>query len=195
MPRTTLAVDEGLAKLLTQVARERKATLYSLVNSLIENCIEILRDGGDVKSIRDLWTVYKLMSQVEAVVVPGDFFDYMVATLYKSNSHELRERFKKLGYDVGLLVKLYASNIDELIQLSITYLKYLPVKRIDYKYVGNGNYEVTLVGVGRRLETTLCMSDFVRGLLDAYEGRIVEEEVTQGLIRVKFVKETRKGAE
>ncbi|MCS7143016.1 MAG: hypothetical protein NZ920_04385 [Aigarchaeota archaeon] len=187
MPRTTLAVDSRLAESLSEIAKARRVTLYALVNNLIENSISLLREGVDIKSISELWSVYKMMSQVEGVIVPGEIFDYLVAALYETKADELKERFRRLGYDIGTILKLYAGTPEELVKVGVTFLKYLPVKGIEYKNLGDNAYEIAIVGVGRRMETTLCMNEFLHGLLEAYKVQVVNEEITQGFVRIRFI--------
>jgi len=186
MPRTSLAVDDSVAQELANLARERKMTLYALVNETLGTCAKLIKEGADIKTLENLWLIHKLLTEIETVVVPADFMDYLLSELWKYDNKTLMERFKQLGIEISSLLKLYARDVNELLELAQTYIKYLPVKNLDIKFVGNGVYEISFVGVGRRIESTKCAAEFVKGLLSSYNAEVLEEQISRGVIYIKI---------
>ncbi len=186
MSRTSLAVDEKIAKQLATIAKERKMTLYALVNEIMENAVKLLNEGADIRVISNLWLVHRLLSEVDAVILPSDFMDDLIAELYRHDSEKLLKRFYKLGQEVSALIKIYAKDLDQLIHLADTYAKYLPIKNLEIKYLGNITYEVGLIGIGNKIESTKCIMEFLKGLLSEYNITIIEHNVARGIIHLKL---------
>lgn len=186
MPRTTLSVDEAIAEQLASIARERKMTLYAFVNEILENAVKLFNEGADIKTAYELWSVHKLLSEVDAVILPSDFMDYIITEICKYDEQGLYKRFHKLGYDTATLIKIYARDLEELVQMAVDYSKYLPLKRVEARYLGNGTYEVGIVGAGGTIESTKCINEFIKGLLEAYHVTVLEDEVSKSVIHLKL---------
>ncbi|HIQ29785.1 MAG TPA: hypothetical protein EYH45_04390 [Candidatus Caldiarchaeum subterraneum] len=186
MPRTSLAVDDGIAQELANLAREKKMTLYALVNEILDTCTKLLKEGADVKTLGNLWLIHKILTEIETVVIPADFMDSLIADIWRYNKDELIEKFRTLGSELSSLLKLYANDVDELLELARTYVKYLPIKNLEARFVGNGIYEIGLVGVGRRIESTVCVAEFLKSLLSSYGSEILDEDISKGVIRMRI---------
>ena len=186
MPRTSLAVDDLVAQELANLARERKMTLYALVNEALGTCAKLMREGADVMTLENLWLIHKILTEIETVVVPADFMDSLIAEIWMHNKEGLLEKFRTLAADLTNLLKLYAKDVDELLELARTYVKYLPVKNLEARFVGNGVYEIGLVGVGRRIESTMCVAEFLKNLLAGYGARVLEENIGKGVIHLRI---------
>ena len=186
MPRTSLAVDDAVAQELANLAKEKKMTLYALVNEALDTCARLMKDGADIKTLENLWLIHKILTEIETVVIPADFMDSLIAEIWQHNRDGLLERFRTLGSELSNLLRLYAKDIDELFELARTYVKYLPVKNLETRFVGNGVYEINLVGVGRRIESTTCVAEFLKSVLSNYGSEILEENIAKGVIQLKI---------
>ena len=186
MTRTTLSVDENIANQLASIAREKKMTLYAFVNEILDNAVKLFNEGADIKTAYELWAVHKLLSEVDAVILPSDFMDSIISDVCKYNEQELYKKFRQLGHETATLIRIYARDLDELIQLAVNYSKYLPLKRIEARYLGNGTYEVGIVGAGGVIESTRCINEFIKGLLEAYQVAILENEISKSVIHLKL---------
>jgi len=185
MSRASLAVEATLADELWHLAKERNMTLYALTNHILENAISLMKEGTDISVLRELWQVHKALKDVDAVVLPSDFMDDLLETLYRFEGEELLKRFHKLGQELGQYLRFLADDLDQLLGLAQIYMKFLPVKRIESMYIGDGLHEIRLVGVGGRIESTMCVFELIKGILKEYDASLLEENVSKGIIRLK----------
>lgn len=186
MYRSTLSVNGEIAKELLALARERNMTLFALTNQILETAILLMKVGIDFQGLRNFVSVMKILKDVDAVVIPSDFLDKLIAELYKNNQKELLNSFKQLGTELAEYLKLEAPNIEKLISLAQTLSTLFPLKRINLRRLNHTTYELSAVGVGGRQESTLCVYYFVEGVLEKYGLEIQEKTIGKGLITVRF---------
>ncbi len=186
MPRTSIAVEEGIARELAALAREKKMTLYAFVNEVFGVMIKLMKEGAEPRDIDDLWNVYKILSEADAVVLPSRFMDEIIAKLYENHQAWLFQMFNQLGRETSTLIRLHAQDLEQLINLASSYIKYLPIKDVKSRYLGDCVYEIGLIGVGGRIESTKCVLEFIKGLLSEYNASIIEQKVSPGVIHLKI---------
>jgi len=186
MYRSTLSVNGELAKELLVLARERNMTLFSLTNQILETAILLMRSGVEFQDFKNLVSVLKILRDVDAVVIPSDFLDKLIADLYKSNQKEVQGAFKQLGMDLAEYLKLEAPDIMKLISLAQTLSRLFPLKRVNLKRLNDSTYELSAVGVGGRLESTTCVYHFVEGVLERYGYAVRDKTISRSLITVRF---------
>ncbi|MEM0445059.1 MAG: hypothetical protein QXO86_01805 [Nitrososphaerota archaeon] len=186
MYRSTLSVNGDIAKELLSLAREKNMTLFSLTNQILETAIMFMKMGIDFQGLRNLVSVMKILKDVDAVVIPSDFLDKLIAELYKNNQKELLNSFKQLGMELAEYLKLEAPNVEKLVSLAQTLSTFFPLKRIALRRLNHTTYELSAVGVGGRQESTLCVYNFVEGVLEKYGLEIQDKSISKGLINIKF---------
>ncbi|MEM1936581.1 MAG: hypothetical protein QXX49_00685 [Candidatus Caldarchaeum sp.] len=186
MVRASLAVDAEIAEALSRVAEEKHMTLYSLTNQLLKMSVDLLRENFEIQDIKNLIKAYWVLRDVDAVVLPSDFMDSIIADLYSKDRESLLKKFKQLGQDVGKYLKVYAETVDGLLQLAGIVSKFFPLKKLDVKYTSKGVYEVALIGVGGRIESTQCVFEAMKGVLEEYGLKILDHSLAKGLIKVRI---------
>ncbi|MEM4381031.1 MAG: hypothetical protein QXX19_02275 [Candidatus Caldarchaeum sp.] len=186
MVRASLAVDAEIAEALSRVAEEKHMTLYSLTNQLLKMSVDLLKENFDMQDIKNLIKAYWVLRDIDAVVLPSDFMDSLIADLYSKDRESLLKKFKQLGQDVGKYLKVYAETVDGLLQLAGIVSRFFPLKKLDVKYTSKDTYEVAVIGVGGRVESTQCVFEAVKGVLEEYGVKILDHSLTKGLIKVRI---------
>jgi len=186
MVRSSLAVDAELAEMLSKLAEEKHMTLYSLTNQILKTSLELISEGLEIQDLKKLLTTYMLLRDLDAVVLPSDFMDSLIAELYSRDREFIVKRFKQLGRDVAKYLKVHSENFEDLLQLARTVGKFFPLKKLEARYITGKQYELVLVGVGGRIESTHCVYEAIKGILEEYNVKIIEEEITKGLIKAKI---------
>jgi hypothetical protein len=186
MYRSTLSVNGELAKELLALARERRMTLFSLTNHILDNSIALMKMGFDVQNLRDLISILRILKDLDVAVIPSEFLDRLLVKLYKQDPEEILKSFKQVGLEMADYLKLEAPTIERLMSLAQMLTVLFPLKRVNFRRLNHNAYELSAVGVGGTLESTQCVYSFVEGVLERYNMEIFEKHVGRGLITVKF---------
>ncbi|MCS6769163.1 MAG: hypothetical protein NZ570_01840 [Candidatus Caldarchaeum sp.] len=189
MVRASLAVEAEIAEALSRIAEEKHMTLYSLTNQMLRTCVELLKENFEVHDMKNLMKAYWVLRDVDAVVLPSDFMDSLIAELYARDREGVLKKFRQMGQDVGKYLKVYAETVDDLLQLAGIVGRFFPLKKLDVKYISRGSYEVAAIGVGGRIESTQCVLEAMKGIFDEYGAKIQEQSVAKGLIKVRISSE------
>jgi hypothetical protein len=192
MGRMSLAVESNLGEELSQLAKKKNMTLYALTNEIIEVGIEAMNEGMDIDFLRDLWKTYRILRDFDAILLPSEFMDNLLSKLYEKDRDFLLNSFYKLGREVGKYIRILADTPEQLFQLGNKLLKFYPLKTVNIKSIGPGLYEVSAFGVGGVIESTQCVFELAKGIFEEFRLRIVESEVSKGLLRLKLQYEPNK---
>jgi hypothetical protein len=192
MGRMSLAVESNLGEELSQLAKKKNMTLYALTNEIIEAGIEAMNEGMDIDFLRDLWKTYRILRDFDAILLPSEFMDNLLSKLYEKDRDFLLNSFYKLGREVGKYIRILADTPEQLFQLGNKLLKFYPLKTVNIKSIGPGLYEVSAFGVGGVIESTQCVFELAKGIFEEFRLRIVESEVSKGLLRLKLQYEPNK---
>lgn len=182
--RTTLAVRREVAEKLSELARERKSSVYALASSILEQGIQVIRESGSDAVISNLWRVYKILRDADAVVLPSYFMDALIKELYAHDKKKLFSLFGQLGRDVGLLMKTYASSFEELVSLATLFSYFFPLKRVELRDLGKDGLEISVIGVGDSVETTEAVSVAAKEMLAVFGIDVVNQTVSRGMMKL-----------
>ncbi len=182
--RTTLAVRKDVAERLSELARERKSSIYALATSILEQGIQVVRESGSDSVISNLWRVYKILRDADAVVLPSYFMDALIKELYNHDKKKLFSLFSQLGRDVGLLMKTYVSSFEELVSLAALFSYFFPLKRIEIRDLGKDGMEISVVGVGESIETTEAVTVAAKEMLSVFGIEVVSQTVSRGMMKL-----------
>jgi hypothetical protein len=91
--RTSIAVRREVAEKLSELAKERKSSVYALASSILEQGIEVIRESGSDSVISNLWRVYKVLRDADAVILPSYFMDTLIKELYNHDRKKLFSLF------------------------------------------------------------------------------------------------------
>ncbi|MEM3488711.1 MAG: hypothetical protein QXV24_05665 [Nitrososphaerota archaeon] len=192
MARMSLAVESTLGEELSQLAKKKNMTVYALTNEIIEAGLEVINEGVELDFLKDLWKTYRILKDFDAILLPSEFMDSLLSRLYEKDREFLLSSFYRLGREVGRYLKILADTPEQLFELGHKLLRFYPLKTVNIKNIGPSIYEVNAFGVGGTIESTQCVFELARGIFEEFRLKIIDSEVSKGLIRLKIQHEPNK---
>jgi hypothetical protein len=143
----------------------------------------MMKENIEPQDVKALFRAHVLLKDLDAVVLPSEFMDMLIADLYMVNREKLLERFRQLGRDVGKVLKVYATSIEELFDLAKTVGQFFPLKRLEVKMKQMKQYEIAVLGVGSRPESTQCVYEAFKAIIHEYGYKTRNETIGKGIIK------------
>jgi len=181
-----------LGEELSQLAKKKNMTVYALTNEIIEAGLEVINEGVELDFLKDLWKTYRILKDFDAILLPSEFMDSLLSRLYEKDREFLLSSFYRLGREVGRYLKILADTPEQLFELGHKLLRFYPLKTVNIKNIGPSVYEVNAFGVGGTIESTQCVFELARGIFEEFRLKIIDSEVSKGLIRLKIQHEPNK---
>ena len=183
-------------ELSLEAGRENK-TQYALANEIISSVLEVTKSGGDPKQVLPSWKFVSMMKDVGCLVLPGDLVEKLVAKMYGIDKDWLLQAWYDEGSRLGAFLKMSALKPEDLGKVIEEFQVLLPAQKIEFNRVvslpeeqsgfAGTSFEIRALGTGNSLESTSCADQLIRGLLSAYSLKIVESNMTRGIIDIKAV--------
>lgn len=189
MIRTTLAVDEKIAKEFSKVVKEKSKVIFSVTNSAIQLTTELLRDGVDPEEVHTYWQIFKLMGVIDVIPIPGTLNENILNRLYNYEKDKVYELFYETGKEVANKFKVYMTDLTQILNVVKNLGKFFPLRKIEFSTVSDKleeRYKLVLIGAGLSLVTSKCLHSFIKGFFEVYNAAIINEEVSVGFINVEF---------
>jgi len=177
------AVDDVVARELADEADREGKTMYAMANQMLKTCLQITKNGGNLDLVFDLWKLSPVMKDLDFRPVPGEFLEWMIDLLYKTNKRELLEKAREYGEAIGRSLSiLYPDFIDLIKKYSDIIERVLPIKRIEVSESDNG-YIMKIVGAGNSVEATDVFNKMIEGLITSYgKLQVCRCEMSKGII-------------
>jgi hypothetical protein len=187
--RTTLAVDENIAKEFSKIVKEKNKVIFSVTNSSIQLATELLKDDIEIEDAILFWRLFKMMGMVDTLPIPGSLNETLLNRLYKHEKDALYKIFYETGKEIALKFKIYFNDLVSLLTLTGSLIKFFPLKKFEFTKldVNKKKYKIVLVGAGQSIVATNCLVQFIKGFFEVYNAEIIKEEVTTGLVNMEFV--------
>lgn len=173
-------IFEGFA---AQAAHEGK-TLFQLTNEWLDLAAKISAEGGDAHETYKLWRSATVLREIDSVSLPSDFVDYMVGDLYAQNKERVLKSFSNLGANLVGLLKIVAPDIEGLSSLAKDLSIFIPIKMFDLQKTDAESIRLSIVGAGKRIESTECSFEFMKAILNGYGYVTISHELSVGTIRL-----------
>lgn len=189
MARTNIAVDQAVFDEFAAQAEEQNKTLFAFANESLKAVTKVAAEGGNPGDIYRLWRSFSLLKQMDAVTLPSDFVDELVASQYARDREGTLKMFRDLGDKVVSILKIAAADLYELAALAKDFSGLLPIKQFLLKDGEEKNsIEIDVVGAGRKLESTECAQEFLNSIINGYGYSVIRHEVNTGTIRIWAVR-------
>jgi hypothetical protein len=183
MTRTNISVDQAVFDEFSFEAKRANKTLFAFANEALSTVSRISSEGGDPAELYGLWRTIAVLKQVDVITFPSDFVDELIAKEYADDKVGLLKMFTDLGRRLVGVLKIAASDIDELALLGKDFALLLPLKQFKVtKGKEPDSIEISLVGAGRRIESTECTFAFLQSILNGYGYTVTKQEVNTGTI-------------
>jgi hypothetical protein len=183
--RTNISVEREIFEDFSLQAERQNKTLFAFANESLSVMAKIVAEGGNPEDLLHMWKSFSILKQMEVVPLPSAFLDELIAKEYAVDKEGLIKMFREFGAGLVGILRIAAEDIDEVYDLAKNLATLLPVKQFKVKKGKDSNsVELDIVGVGRRMESTLCTLEFVKAILTGYGYTASKEEVGVGTIRV-----------
>jgi len=184
MTRTNISVDHGIFEEFSLEAKRQDKSLSAFANESLSTMARISAGGGNPPDLYRLWTSVALMKQFDAITLPSDFVDDLIAEQYAVDKEKLLSKFRSLGSRLVVVLKIAAEDLNELARLASDFAWLLPLKQFKITRVSDGEtIEIGVVGAGRKIESTECSFEFLQSILSGYGWTVTKHELGVGTIR------------
>jgi hypothetical protein len=183
MPRTNISIDDGVFEELSAESKRTNKTMYAFANEALSVVTKVSSEGGDPASLYQLWRATTILKQVDVITFPSEFVDDLVAKDYAADRQGTLKMFGDLGANLVGILKIAAPDIDQLSQLGQDFALLLPLKRLSIiKGKDADSIDISIIGAGRRIESTECSFAFLQAILNGYGYTITKHEINTGTI-------------
>lgn len=185
MPRTNVSVDHAIFEEFSLQAKRRDKSLFAFTNESLSAISRISAEGGEPTDLYRLWRSIALLKQLDAITLPSDFVDELIANQYALGKEKILKMFRDLGSNLVGVLKIAAEDLDSLAKLAADFTGLLPLKQFKISPVQGGDtIEIVVVGAGRRIESTECSFEFLQSILHGYGYNVTKSELNVGTIRL-----------
>lgn len=185
MARTNISVEKAVFDEFSAQAERQNKTLFAYANESLATMAKVAAEGGTPSDIFRLWRSVTLLKQMDVITFPSDFIDELIAKQYAMDKAGLLRMFRDLGSKLVGVLKIAASNLQELSELAKDFAALLPVKQFKILEQDNGgSVEIGIVGAGRKIESTECTLEFLKSVLNGYGYNITKHEINVGTLRM-----------
>jgi len=182
--RTNISVDQTVFQEFAAEADRQDKTLFAFATESLREVAKISEHGGQSSDLYGMWRTVNLLKEMEVVTLPSDFVDEIIAKQYSLDKDGLLRSFADLGSRMASILRMVATDVDELGPLAKNFTTLLPIKEFKMRNRKDGSVEIGIVGAGRRIESTECTLEFLTSILNGYGYDVAEREVYVGTIKL-----------
>jgi len=184
-------VDDVIASQLSRIAKKEDKTSFALTNECLAEALKICENGGHPDEIYSAWIMHHIGKDVMAFEWIGK---NSIEQLVRDFAHLDRAKFSKLWYDTGYNFGVYLQvcfpTIENVVAL-VTQLQFsIGRHRFVYEYSdsveGSGSFSLSIVS-SYSAEVLTFLAEYWRGLLSAYGLTIVESQIAEGVVKLRFI--------
>lgn len=172
----------------SEQANRQNKTLFAFANESLSAISKVSSEGGNPTDLYKFWTALTLLKQVDVITLPSDFIDELIARQYSFDKTNLLKMFSVLGSQIVGVLKIAASDLDQLEGLAKDFFALIPIKKFKITRLDDSTIEVAVVGAGRRIESTECSSEFLKSILAGYGYAPLTTDINVGTIRMQASK-------
>ena len=188
MARTNISVDQVVFDEFSEQAAKQNKTLFAFANEALTAISKVSSEGGNPTDLYKFWTALTLLKQVDVITLPSDFIDELIARQYSFDKKNLLKMFSDLGSQIVGVLKIAASDLDQLEGLARDFFALIPIKKFKITKLDDSTIEVAVVGAGRKIESTECSSEFLKSILAGYGYTPLTTDINIGTIRMQASK-------
>jgi len=186
--RTNISVDQTVFHEFAAEAERQDKTLFAFATESLREVAKVSEHGGQASDLYSMWRTVNLLKEMEVVTLPADFVDELIAKQYALDKDGLLRGFADLGSRMASVLRIVATDIDELEVLAKNFTTLLPIKEFKIRNRKDGSVEIGIVGAGRKIESTECSLEFLTSILNGYGYDVAEREVYVGTIKLVAAK-------
>ncbi len=187
MPRTTVAVDDSIAKRISTLAKRFNLVISSFSSEALSVAGDLLEMGMMPRDLKKLMVAMKIASFVDPVILPMDLFESLVTKACMCGEpciEKLDEEVALWGKRVGSIIKgYYEGDIESLIETVSKASKVFALKEVSVDKIAPNTMKIKLVGAGRSEITTRITYTFIKNLFEELGYNVSLNSMGVGVIK------------
>ncbi len=182
-----LAAEEDLANKVAQLAERRGLTVYQTVNDILEQALRAEESGMSLKEAVDRRGDMDRARDMGLTFAVEPLYYRIVDLAYAQNKEKVVELWREMGLWYG---KYFKGKPGEPVKALTDALRFMTQGSQFSVEKGKGE-DLTISCVSERYTEgyTLAFTAFIKSALGVLGYRVLENEGSRGIIRVKVVKE------
>lgn len=192
MPRTTVAVEESVARRISALARRFNLVISSFSTEALGVAGDLLEMGLLPRDLKKLTVALKIASFLDPVVLPMDLFESLVKKASACGDQcveELTKEMEEWGRRVASVVKsYYEDNLESLLDAVSKASKIFALREIAVEKISHEAMEVKIVGVGKSELTTRLTYMFIKNFFQTLGYNVKPDGLGVGIIRILLEK-------
>lgn len=188
MTRANISVDKAVYDEFASQAMLRGKTLYALTNEWLDAAAKISAEGGSAADVTEVWRSTSVLKQLDTIILPSDFVDEMIVSLYAKDKAQVLRSFYDLGAELAGILKIVADSLQRLSELVRDFTLFTPIRRFEVRQLNDGTSEIDVVGAGKKAESTECCYEFLKAVLNGYGYDVQSHQLYVGTIRLTAIK-------
>lgn len=178
-----LAAREDLVDRISEVAKRKGLTLFSMINDLLEMALEVNEMGMSLEELLEVYRVVKSARKIGFTLVLESLLYDLAELAYR----EAREEMLKKSFEAGFwLAKRYAASSPDPISEFEKDLKEftwnvseLTIEKLERKL------SINILGPRLPEPYVALLASFIEGALKAFSYDVVEKETSRGILRIE----------
>ncbi len=187
MPRTTVAVDESIARRISALAKRFNLVVSSFSSEALSVAGDLLEMGMMPGDLKKLMVSMKIASFIDPIILPMDLFESLITKAAMCGEPclgELNEEMTLWGKRVGSIVKgYYEGDIESLVEAVSKASKVFALREVSVERMSPNAMEIKLVGVGKSELTTRLTYTFIKSLFEELGYKVSLDSIGVGIIK------------
>jgi len=185
--RKMLAAEEELANKVAELAERRGLTVYQTVNDILEQALRAEAGGMSLKEAVDRRREIDRAHEMGLTFTVEPLYYQLVNLAYNRDKEKVVDLWREMGLWYG---KYFKNRSDEPVKSLMDALGFLTQGSQFSVERGKGE-ELTVNCVSERFTAgyTLAFSAFIKSAMQVLSFKVLENEGSRGIIKIKFAKE------
>ena len=186
MSKASVHLDGPSRVEIASTARSEEKTIRAFVNEWLLVAAKLSKQGWNPTKLESLCNSFTLMKEMDAITLPSDFVDELVAREYNTDKQGLFQMFREMGSQIATVVKIDSPNVHDLAKVANEFLSLLPLKLFKISTDDKEeSLEIVVVGAGKRIESTECAFEMLEAFLNSYGYSVTKRQINIGTIMVQ----------
>lgn len=186
MARLNISLSNEMARKIADESNKLGKTISSLITEATNSYIGLREQNIEPDELQEFLMFFRIITSARSVPVPFKLLDDVLAVAMGESEEKPPEMFYETGLIIGSLIRKYASDMETLSRLCERLKFRLPLD--DIRFTKNlDHWEVFISGAGYGKSSSECLSEGLRGFVEAYEMKIKSLNVMAGFVKATFL--------
>jgi hypothetical protein len=189
LDRKLLAVRADIAERLSEMAKRKNLTLFSLVSEALEQLLKAEGRGENLQKIFENHLTISAAKEAGFILIPESLWISLMEKNFKSEGEAMAEAWRETGEWLGHYFKTIDPNLTPQ-TLAERLVKGILWSISEFTVAGGEDGTITMKCIGFRCPPayTMLLASFLTGLMEALGYSLKSRELARGIILLKFAK-------